>query len=149
LYFAVYDVTIAYKHHLPVFLDNVFGTDPAEVHLHIQRIRLDEIPSSEAESANWLIERFRLKDELLANFISTGHFPNEGTEGDLPTLMCLLRLFLVIGFTGVIVYLTFFCSVLFKIYVGLSCIFLSIITHYGIQMPQLLGHRADLHEKRS
>ncbi|KAJ3704389.1 hypothetical protein LUZ61_008094 [Rhynchospora tenuis] len=90
---AVYDVTIAYKHRLPVFLDNVFGTDPTEVHVHIEHIKLNEIPNTEDESADWLVERFRLKDELLANFMSTGHFPNEGTEGDLPTFVCLLMLF--------------------------------------------------------
>ncbi|KAJ3698876.1 hypothetical protein LUZ61_002581 [Rhynchospora tenuis] len=146
---AVYDVTIAYKHRLPVFLDNIFGTDPAEVHVHIERIKLDEIPSTEAESADWLIERFRLKDELLANFMSTGHFPNEGTEGDLPTFVCLLKLFFVIGFTGVLVYLTFFCSIFFKFYVGLSCVYLYFVTNNGIHIPELLGHRADLHEKRN
>ncbi|KAJ1688389.1 hypothetical protein LUZ63_019779 [Rhynchospora breviuscula] len=76
------DVTIAYKHQLPVFLDNIFGTDPAEVYVHTECMKLDEIPSMEDESYDWLVERFRLKDELLANFMTTGHFPNEGMEGD-------------------------------------------------------------------
>ncbi|KAK9000656.1 hypothetical protein V6N11_081145 [Hibiscus sabdariffa] len=53
---AVYDVTIGYKHRCPSFLDNVFGVDPSEVHIHIRRITLDDIPMSEREGAAWLMD---------------------------------------------------------------------------------------------
>ncbi|XP_021896409.1 probable 1-acyl-sn-glycerol-3-phosphate acyltransferase 4 [Carica papaya] len=33
---AVYDVSIAYKHNLPSFLDNVFGVDPSEIRVQGQ-----------------------------------------------------------------------------------------------------------------
>ncbi|PPD85140.1 hypothetical protein GOBAR_DD17910 [Gossypium barbadense] len=45
----IYDVTIGYKHRCPSFLDNVFGVDPSEVHIHIRRVTLDDIPLSESE----------------------------------------------------------------------------------------------------
>ncbi|XP_027330375.1 probable 1-acyl-sn-glycerol-3-phosphate acyltransferase 4 isoform X2 [Abrus precatorius] len=65
---AVYDVTIAYKNHCPSFLDNVFGVDPSEVHLHIRRIPAEEIPASETKAASWLINTFQIKDQLLSDF---------------------------------------------------------------------------------
>jgi lysocardiolipin and lysophospholipid acyltransferase len=136
---AVYDITIAYKHRLPTFLDNVYGIDPSEVHIHINSIQLSEIPTSEDEVAGWLIERFRLKDELLSNFLTLGHFPNEGTEGDLSTLKCLANFTAVVGVTGILTYLTLFSSVWFKVFVAFSCTFLTVATCYSTHLPQLIG----------
>ncbi|KAM7278089.1 hypothetical protein ACFE04_005223 [Oxalis oulophora] len=88
---AVYDMTIAYKHRCPNFIDNVFGVDPSEVHIHVRRIPLDEIPVSETGSADWLMNSFKLKDQLLADFNTRGHFPNEGSEKELSTVKCLFN----------------------------------------------------------
>ncbi|TKW26479.1 hypothetical protein SEVIR_3G192700v4 [Setaria viridis] len=136
---AVYDITIAYKHRLPTFLDNVYGTDPSEVHIHINSIQVSDIPTSEDEVAGWLVERFRLKDELLSKFSALGHFPNEGTEGDLSTLKCLVNFTAVVSVTGILTYLTLFSSVWFKVFVAFSCAFLTIVTCYSIHLPQLIG----------
>lgn len=73
--FAVYDVTIAYKNQCPTFLDNAFGVDPSEVHIHVRRIPLEKIPESEKKASELLIETFQFKDQLLSDFIATGHFP--------------------------------------------------------------------------
>ncbi|GFQ05031.1 probable 1-acyl-sn-glycerol-3-phosphate acyltransferase 4 [Phtheirospermum japonicum] len=87
---AVYDVTIAYKNHqCPSFMDNVFGVDPSEVHMHIKRIPLDKIPLSENEATNWLMDEFVLKDKLLTDFIVNGQFPHQGTEKQLSTVKCV------------------------------------------------------------
>ncbi|WCJ19033.1 lysophosphatidyl acyltransferase 5 [Euphorbia peplus] len=88
---AVYDVTIGYKPCCPTLLDNVFGVNPSEVHIHIRRIALNRIPTSEDEVGSWLMNTFQLKDQLLSKFYSQGHFPHEGTEGDLSTLKCLVN----------------------------------------------------------
>ncbi|KAK4859403.1 hypothetical protein QYF36_004844 [Acer negundo] len=88
---AVYDVTIAYKNQCPSFLDNVFGVDPSEVHIHIRRTPVKDIPVSDPEAAAWLIDAFQLKDQLLSNFKTEGGFPNQGTEEELSTLKCLAR----------------------------------------------------------
>ncbi|KAF2305883.1 hypothetical protein GH714_008594 [Hevea brasiliensis] len=74
---AVYDVTIGYKPRCPSLLDNVFGVNPSEVHMHVRRVALDEIPTSEEKVAAWLMNTFQLKDQLLANFYLQGHFPNQ------------------------------------------------------------------------
>ncbi|KAK6118908.1 hypothetical protein DH2020_047361 [Rehmannia glutinosa] len=96
---AVYDVTIAYKNQCPSFMDNVFGVDPSEVHMHIKRIPLDEIPLSESKAATWLMDEFVLKDQLLSDFIVNGQFPNQGTEKELSTVKCVANCAIVIAFT--------------------------------------------------
>ncbi|CAN6459829.1 unnamed protein product [Victoria cruziana] len=65
---AVYDVTIAYKPRCPTFLDNVFGIDPSEVHIHVCRVPLPEIPLLEPEAVSWLINTYQQKDNLLSDF---------------------------------------------------------------------------------
>ncbi|PNT02921.1 hypothetical protein POPTR_014G040600v4 [Populus trichocarpa] len=127
---AVYDVSIAYKDQLPTFLDNVFGTDPSEVHIHVQRIPVKDIPASNAEAAKWLMDRFQLKDQLLLDFKARGHFPNEGTEQELSTLKCLVNFTVVILLTALFIYLTFFSSVWFKTYASLACAYLASATHF-------------------
>jgi lysocardiolipin and lysophospholipid acyltransferase len=129
-YAAVYDVSIAYKDQLPTFLDNVFGTDPSEVHIHVQRIPVKDIPASNAEAAKWLMDRFQLKDQLLLDFKARGHFPNEGTEQELSTLKCLVNFTVVILLTALFIYLTFFSSVWFKTYASLACAYLASATHF-------------------
>ena len=86
---AVYDVTIGYKTRCPSFLDNVYGTEPSEVHIHIRRISQNQIPNEEKEINAWLMNTFQIKDQLLGEFYSRGHFPNEGTEKEFNTMKCL------------------------------------------------------------
>ncbi|GAB4852094.1 1-acyl-sn-glycerol-3-phosphate acyltransferase 4 [Ancistrocladus abbreviatus] len=135
---AVYDVTIAYKNKCPVLLDNVFGVNPSEVHIHVQRIPAKEIPVSEDEASAWLMDRFRLKDQLLTYFGTQGHFPNQGTEGELSTIKCLVNCTVVIGLTGLFVYLAVL-SIWVRIYIGLSCSYLAYATFFNIRPQPLWG----------
>ncbi|XP_060189972.1 probable 1-acyl-sn-glycerol-3-phosphate acyltransferase 4 isoform X1 [Lycium barbarum] len=137
---AVYDVTIAYKNNqCPTLLDNVFGVDPSEVHIHIRRIPIEEIPASEREASAWLMDTFQLKDQLLSNFIANGHFPNEGTEKELSTAKCLVNFTLVTAVTGIFAFFTFYSFIWFKIYVGLSCVYLSYATYFNFRPQPILG----------
>ncbi|KAK8975664.1 hypothetical protein V6N11_021515 [Hibiscus sabdariffa] len=135
---AVYDLTIAYKHQCPFFLDNVFGVDPSEVHIHVKRVPVDEIPASNAEAAAWLIERFKAKDQLLTDFKSQGHFHEQVDEEELCTQKSLLNLGVIIGLTTIFTYLTL-CTRVWKVYVGLACLYLAYITHYKIHPNPLLS----------
>ena len=135
---AVYDLTIAYKHQCPFFLDNVFGVDPSEVHIHIRRIPVKEIPASNAEAAAWLIDTFKLKDQLLSDFKSQGHFPNQITEEQLSTWKSLLNFTVIISMTTICTYLTF-SSKLYMIYVSLACLYLPYITYYKIRPKPVLS----------
>ncbi|KAJ8762176.1 hypothetical protein K2173_007330 [Erythroxylum novogranatense] len=127
---AVYDVTIAYKHQCPSFLDNVFGVNPLEVHIHVRRIPTNTIPASDSEAATWLLDTFHGKDQMLSDFKAQGHFPNEGTEEDLSTLKCIVNFAVVISLTALFTYLTFFSSVWFRIYVSLACASLASVTYF-------------------
>jgi lysocardiolipin and lysophospholipid acyltransferase len=135
---AVYDVTMAYKHRQPDFLDNVYGIDPSEVHIHIRTVELKNIPTSEDEVADWIVERFRQKDKLLSDFTIQGHFPDEGAEGDISTLRCIANFFAIVSLTGIFLYLTLFSSAWFKIYVVVSCVYLTFITYYSIHPTELM-----------
>lgn len=130
---AVYDVTIGYKHRCPSFLDNVFGVDPSEVHIHIRRVTLDDIPLSEREVTSWLMDTFQRKDQLLSNFNSEGYFPLHGAELNLSTVKCLINVMLVLVLTGAFTFLTFFSSIWFKIFVSLSCSYMVSATYLNIR----------------
>ncbi|XP_065855644.1 probable 1-acyl-sn-glycerol-3-phosphate acyltransferase 5 [Euphorbia lathyris] len=136
---AVYDVTIGYKPRCPTLLDNVFGVNPSEVHIHIRRIGLDRIPTSEDEVASWLMKTFQLKDQLLSKFYSQGHFPHEGTEGDLPTLKCLVNFLAATLLISSCMFFTFFSSIWFKIYVSLVCCYLASATNFNFRPMQLVS----------
>ncbi|XVF63924.1 hypothetical protein PTKIN_Ptkin09bG0125400 [Pterospermum kingtungense] len=145
---AVYDLSIAYKNQCPFFLDNVFGVDPSEVHIHIRRIPVKDIPASNTEAAAWLIDTFKLKDQLLSDFKSQGHFPNPRTEEQLSTLKSLLNFTVIISLTSLFAYLTF-SSKLYMIYVSLACLYLGYITHYKIHpMPVLSSTKPVLSQGR-
>ncbi|KAK6253382.1 hypothetical protein QUC31_015102 [Theobroma cacao] len=126
---AVYDVTIGYKHCCPSFLDNVFGVDPSEVHIHIRRITLDDIPISESELTAWLMDTFQHKDQLLSNFKSEGYFPRQGPEVNLSAVKCIVDVVLVLFLTSAFIFFTFFSSIWFKIFVSLSCAYMTSATY--------------------
>lgn len=135
---AVYDVTIGYKFRCPTFLDNAFGVDPSEVHMHIRRVNLDEIPKSENEAAAWLMDTYQLKDQLLSDFKSQGNFPCPRAEGGLSMVKCLVNAAVVITLTCVCLYLTIFSSVWFKVYVALVCAYMASATTFNFRPRPIL-----------
>ncbi|CAN8239925.1 unnamed protein product [Cochlearia groenlandica] len=142
---AVYDLTIAYKPRCPSFMDNVFGTDPSQVHIHVRRVPLKEIPSNEEESSAWLMDSFQLKDRLLSDFSAQGQFPNqrpEEQEEELSVLKCISTFAMVISLTTLFIYLTLYSHSIFKVYVGLSFIYLSFATYYKFR-PSLSVCKGD------
>jgi lysocardiolipin and lysophospholipid acyltransferase len=113
--------------------------DPSEVHIHVRRVPLDAIPTSEDKISSWLLDTFRLKDQLLSNFYIQGHFPCQGTEGDLSTMKCLVNTVAVIGLTSICTFLTFFSSIWFKMYVSLACAYLATATYFNIRPLPIVG----------
>ncbi|CAA6653467.1 unnamed protein product [Spirodela intermedia] len=135
---AVYDITIGYKHWCPLFRDNILGVGPSEVHIHVKRIPVNEIPLSENDVAGWLMDRFRVKDHLLSDFTAQGHFPNQGTEGDLFALKYVVIYALVIAATCTCTYLITFSSIWIKIYVLASCGYFVSATYFDLQPSPIL-----------
>lgn len=136
---AVYDLTIAYKPRCPSFLDNVFGTDPSEVHIHVRRVPLDDIPANEEESSAWLMDSFQLKDKLLSDFNAHGQFPNQRPEEELSVLKCIATFAVVISLTILFIYLTLYSHSFFKVYAGLSGTYLSFATYYKFRPSPSIG----------
>ncbi|KAL7002732.1 putative 1-acyl-sn-glycerol-3-phosphate acyltransferase 5 [Sarracenia purpurea var. burkii] len=136
---AVYDITIGYKPRCPSFFDNACGVNPSEVHIHVRRVPVNDIPTSEDETSSWLVDTFSLKDQLLSDFYLLGHFPHEGTESGLSTTKCLVNFSGVIIFTGLCIFFTFFSSDWFKIYASLVCAYLASATYFQIRPSPLLA----------
>jgi lysocardiolipin and lysophospholipid acyltransferase len=135
---AVYDLTIAYKHQCPNFIDNVFGVDPSEVHIHVRRIPLEKIPVPETAATTWLMDAFKIKDQLISDFNSKGHFPNQGSEKELSTAKCALNFAVVISLTATFAYLTF-SFVFFKIYAVLACMYLAFASYFKFLPRPIIG----------
>ncbi|QQR75633.1 MAG: acyltransferase [Holophagales bacterium] len=68
---AVYDVTIGYVDGLPTLWQWAKG-EMREVHLHVRRYALDELPAAPEALADWLRDRFVEKDERLDRFYAAG-----------------------------------------------------------------------------
>ncbi|XP_010690936.1 probable 1-acyl-sn-glycerol-3-phosphate acyltransferase 5 isoform X2 [Beta vulgaris subsp. vulgaris] len=129
---AVYDVTVGYKPRCPTLRDNVFGVNPSEVHIHIRRLPVSSIPDSEEEVGNWLTDTFHLKDKLLSEFYSRGHFPNEGTESELSMTKCLVNFVVALTLTSICIVLTF-SSLRWLTYVLLVCVYLEFATKFNFR----------------
>ena len=68
---AVYDVTIGYVDGLPSLWQWAKG-EMREVHLHVRRHAVAELPAGPEALAGWLHERFAEKDERLDRFYASG-----------------------------------------------------------------------------
>ncbi|KAJ9674638.1 hypothetical protein PVL29_023897 [Vitis rotundifolia] len=119
-------------------LEVLRGSLDAEVHMHVRRIPVNEIPEAESEAAAWLIHTFQIKDQLLSNFNYHGHFPNQGTEGEVSIMKYLANFSIVIALTGIFTFLTFFSSIWFKIHVSLVCAYIA-STFFDIRPLTFLG----------
>jgi len=73
---AIYDVTIGYMDGVPTLWQHISGS-VRQVHLHVRRYPVAELPRVQQELSAWLVERWREKDELLERFYAEGAFPSE------------------------------------------------------------------------
>ena len=73
---AVYDLTIGYVGGVPTLWQHITGR-VKEIHVHVRRFPIEDLPKIEGELKQWLLDRFYEKDELLEVYYATGAFPNE------------------------------------------------------------------------
>jgi 1-acyl-sn-glycerol-3-phosphate acyltransferase len=71
---AVYDVTIGYVDGVPTLWQWSKGY-VREVHVHVRRFPIQEMPGGEAELTAWLTNCFKEKDALLDAYYRDGVFP--------------------------------------------------------------------------
>jgi len=72
---CVYDVTIAYPDYIPQNESSLFKKMPKQIHFHVNKIKLENIPENESEVSKWLEERWQLKEQRLKAFYKNNeHF---------------------------------------------------------------------------
>lgn len=71
---AVYDIAIGYEQGVPTLWQYARGFS-RRAHLHVRRHALDALPTTDEGLSDWLLERWREKDALLASYYETGTFP--------------------------------------------------------------------------
>jgi len=76
---AIYDMTIGYAGGIPSLWQFIKG-HVKQVHLHVRRYDIKQMPEEPTQLSEWIIERYREKDQLLAYFHQHGHFPGELLE---------------------------------------------------------------------
>ncbi|KAF1751550.1 hypothetical protein GCK72_018104 [Caenorhabditis remanei] len=84
----IYDITIAYPYNIVQSeVDLVIkGSSPREVHFHIRKIPISQVPLNETDASKWLTERWAVKEQLLHQFYSeeqpiNRQFPVERGDG--------------------------------------------------------------------
>lgn len=88
---AIYDITLAFKVPWLPLVTNELGPNlfemvsiyGREIHLHVRRIGIENIPKDIEERREWLYSTFQEKDKLMAHFYdpsSNGTFPGEQYE---------------------------------------------------------------------
>lgn len=80
----VYDITIQYdgSDGAPTIADLTLGTIPTP-HLHVKKYPVNEIPNDDREIANWLLDRWKEKEELMEYWEKNKHFPNPLKESNV------------------------------------------------------------------
>ncbi len=71
---AVYDVTIAHEGPVLKLLELIKG-NPRNVHMHVRRFSVQELPLRDSALAEWAIQLFAEKEKLLEQFQESGAFP--------------------------------------------------------------------------
>jgi 1-acyl-sn-glycerol-3-phosphate acyltransferase len=71
---AVYDVTIAHEGAVMKLYELVKG-NPRNVHLHVRRFPVHDLPEGDSALADWAVGLFAGKEKLLQQFEETGAFP--------------------------------------------------------------------------
>ncbi|OQR78277.1 1-acyl-sn-glycerol-3-phosphate acyltransferase epsilon-like [Tropilaelaps mercedesae] len=77
-----------------------------EVHIHLRRIDIKDVPEEENDVREFLVDRFEMKERLLDRFYSTGSLPEKGVQlaaqgrRHLVQSLLIVLLALGLGFTS-------------------------------------------------
>eukprot|EP00898_Chlorokybus_atmophyticus_P003005 jgi/Chlat1/3705/Chrsp251S03865 len=128
---AVYDITIGYQDRNPYFCDIVYGAGPHQVHMHVRRWEVGEVPREEAATLEWMKEVYVEKDRLLHHFHKTGSF-----EGPPVQEKAISKAFERVVLTFFAAIMSLICYLLvtscaFRIYTVVSFVFCMLASMYG------------------
>ena len=68
-------MTIGYVDGVPTLWQYITGS-VERIHVHVRRFPIETLPRLEHELRDWLLARYREKDELLEHYYSHGVFPS-------------------------------------------------------------------------
>ncbi|ORY05523.1 acyltransferase-domain-containing protein [Basidiobolus meristosporus CBS 931.73] len=80
----VYDLTVGYEglkqDHIPQIeytLKSMYFLSkyPRQIHVHVRRFDMNDIPADDTEFSHWIRERWQEKDQLMEHFYKNGCFP--------------------------------------------------------------------------
>ena len=86
---AVYDLTIGYREG-PHSLGDCFQGRVTGLDVHIRRFPVDSLPTDDEALKQWVFDRYREKDELLARYKEDGVFPGATLPGRVRAVDWLL-----------------------------------------------------------
>lgn len=75
-------MTIGYIDGVPNLWQFIKGS-VQQIHMHVRRFPVEDLPQIESELRQWLLDRFVEKDRLLEHFYSIGAFPEEPLPTDM------------------------------------------------------------------
>ena len=113
----------------PTLAMNLFGTDPAEVHLNVKRYTVDQIPEDESGAATWLHTQFQDKEKLLNRFAVERQFPNPQMFPRIGFFSGLLTLTLFGGSSVYVMWYAVFRATWLLAHIGACATFLMGITY--------------------
>lgn len=106
---AVYDVTIGYdQDYCYKEKDIIIGNFPKEIHFHINRYSISELPSDYTSLEEWLIKKWAEKEERLGKFYEsetkgfcppgeeTNHDPQDPEETSVKRIMIISLIFFIL-----------------------------------------------------
>ncbi|MGC4122951.1 MAG: lysophospholipid acyltransferase family protein [Myxococcales bacterium] len=76
---AVYDLTLAFEEGVPTLWQFMKGY-ARQAHLHVRRFPVRDLPEGDEALSEWLMLRFREKDELLGRYYRTGRFEHAAAD---------------------------------------------------------------------
>jgi len=93
---AVYDVTLVEgEGSAPFDVTSLINGKACIGNVYVRRISLDDIPKDQEESAAWLHNFYKEKDELKHNYLTTGNFTKDCTSVEPPRSLVSLVLLVV------------------------------------------------------
>jgi len=74
---AIYDFTLVYNDgKKPPSLSSIVMRRGGKISIHTRRYLISELPKSDEDLHNWILDRWKEKDQLIDQFLKDGHFPN-------------------------------------------------------------------------
>ncbi|PRP76496.1 lysocardiolipin acyltransferase 1-like [Planoprotostelium fungivorum] len=104
---AVYNVTIGYlpEQQIPQSEKELLQLQlPNEIHFHVQRIPIREVPIEEEKASEWISELWRKKEADLKDFYEKKRFPGKRLSVDPQTTTLLFSVFVWICFVSLALY---------------------------------------------